>query len=92
MIGTVRSMAVGTALPYRCMFKKERASLFRVTLIAGFVNAGGLQQGRGHAAVRSVAVCAIDIAFRERHVGAPVKLRALGLMTSKTGLVDTLSG
>ena len=88
MVRAVRVVAVHAVVPHRCMFPKEWAAFFGVTLVTGFVDRIILEQGIGCGPVRVVAIHTSHFALEERHVGTLGKLGALLLVAREASLVD----
>lgn len=94
IVGTVWGMAVAAILANRRMFPQQGTTLFRMALIAGFVDRAARQQGRPAAAVRFVAIGAgQEPGVRHRRAGRlhrvarlAQELGALFLMALETDL------
>src|SRR5262249_40404820 len=56
VVGAVRRMAGEAVFPHRRMLEQERTALLSVTIVASLVDAIGLEQRLGGAAVRVVAI------------------------------------
>ncbi len=92
LIRAMGCVTVQTALSDRRVFKQERATFFRVTLVAGLVDRVRFQQGISQRTVRVVTVIAAHLSFRQRHVGAPVELQTDVLVTLRAGVADGYLG
>ena len=88
LVRAVRAMAVEAIFTDRRMFEQKRAALFRMALIAGFVDRVGLEQGISQRAMRIMAIIAAHLSFRQRHVRAAVELQADVLVALSAGVAD----
>ena len=81
-------MTIEAALAHGRVLEQEGSTLLRMTLIAGFIDRVGLEQGIGQRAVRVVAIVAAHLSFRQGHVRAAVELQADVLVALRAGVAD----
>ena len=81
-------MTIEAALAHRWVLEQEGSTLFRMALIAGFVDCVGFQQGTGQRTVRVVAIVAAHLSFRQGHVRAAVELQADVVVALRAGVAD----
>lgn len=63
IVGTVGRMAIGAIVTNRGVLEQEGPALFRMAIVAGLIDAIGLEQGCRRAAVWIVAIDATHFAF-----------------------------
>lgn len=84
----MRSMAIEAVLAHRRMLEQEGPALFRMTLVACFVDRIRFQQRAGQGTVWIVTIVAAHLTFRQRHMRTPVELQSDILVTLRARVID----
>ena len=84
--GTMRFMAVHAIFHHRRMLKQERATSFRMALVAGLVDRAFDQQLGIGSSMRVMAIRTGDLSFSKRHVRRALHLSASLEMALKADL------
>ena len=70
-------MTIDAIVANRGVLVQERPALFRMAIVAGLIDAIGLEQGGCRAAVRIVAIDATDLALEQGHMRTAPELGTL---------------